>query len=79
MGARTWPAPSEDEVWIARHGIELQATAHGLDLDDAGVKAFINNGVGVKAETMAQIRWMQKIIDTQLAENAELKKSLEAQ
>lgn len=61
MPGRTIPPPSEGEVHIARESIMNQARAHGLTLGETTL-TFIESQVEVKAQLMAEIRWLRGMI-----------------
>lgn len=62
MGAATIPPPHEDEFMIARTSIRSTAEHCGLDLDDPTIQKFIERQVSVKAQMMAECRWLRNIV-----------------
>ena len=64
MGAPTIPPPHLDEVDMARFSIRVTAEQCGLDLDDPKIQEFIERQVAVKAQMMAENRWLSNIVHT---------------
>lgn len=54
--------PSQDEQNIALSGITTQAKAHGLDLNDPQVQAFIQHQANIIAQMQADNRELYNII-----------------
>lgn len=54
--------PSDDEKFMALHGLLLQAEAHELDLSDPNLEAFIYHVAKVKAQMFANERFLTNII-----------------
>jgi hypothetical protein len=48
---------SQSDRDIAKQGVEMQATHHGLDLTDPKVRAFVNHMIECSATDMAAIRF----------------------
>jgi hypothetical protein len=67
MGAASW-VTTESELSIARTGITIQAEAHGLDLTDPKIKAFIEHQIKVVASLNAGMRWQSNIIHNMTGE-----------
>jgi len=61
MGAPSF-TPCETDFEIARCGIKIQAEAHGLDMTDPKIQAFLEHQVKVIADHLACERWQQNII-----------------
>lgn len=57
---------SADQIAIARSGLTIQAEAHGLDLTDPGVQAFIEGQVQVQAQMAAEITHVYNIMHKQM-------------
>jgi hypothetical protein len=57
---------TEDQKMVARSGLTIQAEAHGLDLSDSGVQAFIDGQVEVQAQMAAEITFVYKIMHKQM-------------
>lgn len=62
MAARSWPFPTDDDIKVSRSGLEIQAQAHGMDLEDPATASFIDHWVMVMAEKQAQIRWLSNLL-----------------
>ena len=62
MGHATIPPATEDEFRVAFTGLRLQAEVHGLDVNDPKVAAFVQHQAEVKAQMMAESRWLNNII-----------------
>lgn len=71
MPARTWPEPHTDTRRVARIGLETQAQVHGLDLEEPGIQAFLDNQVEVLAERDAEIRWLRSLLDSSKSNTGE--------
>lgn len=61
--AKAFAEATEADISIAKTGLTIQAEAHGLDLTDEKIIAFINHNALVIGTDKATIRKMQKIID----------------
>ena len=61
MGAQSFTT-CETDFEIARTGINIQAEAHGLDVTDPKVQAFLEHQVTVIAAHIACERWLQNTI-----------------
>lgn len=62
MGAPTIPPPHKDEVMAARFSIKNTMERNGLDLNDPGVAQCLEELVAVKAQMMAENRWLSNIV-----------------
>lgn len=63
MSERTIPEPHEDELMTSLFGISNQAQRFGLDLEDPNVQGFVEHMAKVKAQMMAETRWLRNIIN----------------
>jgi hypothetical protein len=57
---------NENDLAIAKSGIELQAQAYGVDLDVKEFRLFVDHMINVVANLYAQIRWVQNIIHKEI-------------
>jgi len=57
---------TEDQRKVARSGLTIQAEAHGLDLEDPKVQAFIESQVAVQAQMAAEITFVYNIMHKQM-------------
>ncbi len=57
---------TEDQRKVARSGLTIQAEAHGLDLEDPKVQAFIESQVEVQAQMAAEVTFVYNIMHKQM-------------
>jgi hypothetical protein len=62
MPKASWNA-SENEITKVHTGLNTQAVAHGLDVNDPKVKAFVDHATIVLATSNAESKWLRTIID----------------
>lgn len=62
MATNTIPEPTEDQRKTALFGVRLQAEAHGLDVEDEKVKAFIEHTAEVQSWMASESTWLNNII-----------------
>lgn len=62
--AKAFAEATEADISISKTGLTIQAEAHGLDLTDEKIIAFINHNALVIGTDKATIRKMQQIIDS---------------
>jgi len=67
MGKPT-TVPTQTELDIARTGVTIQAEAHGLDLTDPKISAFVEHMIVVSAQASANCRFLQNIIHKPLTD-----------
>jgi hypothetical protein len=53
---------TKNDRLVAMLGVELQATANGLDINDKNIRSFIDNQIEVIAHWSAQCRWQQSLL-----------------
>jgi hypothetical protein len=70
MATNDWQA-SEDQLKIAMSGLTIQAEAHGLDLSDENVQAFIKHVAGNIADNDAHNLFLYGIIHKDMGINEE--------
>ena len=59
--------PSQDERTIARTGVMIQAEAHGIDVNDPKIKAFLEHTIEVDACNHAAIRFYTNALNKGVA------------
>jgi hypothetical protein len=57
---------SQSERVIAKQGVEMQAAAHGIDLTDPKVRAFVDHVIDCSATDMAAIRFYTNCLNKSL-------------
>ena len=62
-----WKVSEEDRA-VARSGLEMQAEAVGLDLNNKVAQDFIKGRVEVQALMSAEIRWLRNIINNRVVD-----------
>jgi hypothetical protein len=62
MADRVIPMPHQDEISVARTAIGVQAERFGLDVSDPKFQEFMEHEVTVKAQMMAEIRWLRNMM-----------------
>ena len=79
MPGATIPPPHADEVQVARFSLKITAEQCGLDLEDPKIQKFIERQVAVKAQMMAENRWLSNMMHDPkgLAEFLEQRKAKE--
>ena len=58
----TIPEAHNDEFANALTGLRIQAEAHGVDITDDNVRAFIVHTAEVQARSMAEVRWLRTLL-----------------
>ena len=64
MAKESWKA-TETDISMALSGCKTQATAHGLDITDPKVMAFLEHQAKVSGTASAESRWLRGIIEQQ--------------
>lgn len=67
MGKPTTVA-TQSELDIARTGVTIQAEAHGLDLTDPKIIAFLEQMIQTSAQASANCRFLQNILHKPLTD-----------
>ena len=62
MGKESWKA-TESDISVALTGCKIQATAHGLDITDPKLMAFLEHQAKFIGTASAESRWLRGIID----------------